>query len=60
MGVIFFWVIDDSPHQARTTRLLDLAVKSVTSLIRVSALPLMRPVRRAALELIEVAVGDGV
>jgi hypothetical protein len=28
-------------------------------LIRVSALPLMRPVRRAALELIEVAVGDG-
>jgi len=25
----------------------------------VSALPLMRPVRRAALELIEVAVGDG-
>jgi AcrR family transcriptional regulator len=59
MGVIFFWVIDDSPQQARTTRLLDLAVKSVTSLIRVSALPLMRPVRRAALELIEVAVGDG-
>jgi len=60
MGVIFFWVIDDSPQQARTTRLLDLAVKSVTSLIRVSALPLMRPVRRAALELIEVAVGDDV
>ncbi len=59
MGVIFFWVIDESVNQTRTGRLLDLAVKSVTSLIRVSALPLMRPVRRAALELIEVAVGEG-
>jgi AcrR family transcriptional regulator len=58
MGVIFFWVIDESPAQARTDKLLDLAVKSVTSLIRVSALPLMRPVRRAALELVEVAVGE--
>src|SRR5690242_18805041 len=28
MGVIFFWVIDDSPHQTRTTRLLDVAAKS--------------------------------
>jgi AcrR family transcriptional regulator len=51
MGVIFFWVIDESPHQARSDRLLSIAAKSVTSLLRVSALPLMRPVRRAALEL---------
>src|ERR1700682_1065840 len=29
MGVIFFWVIDESPDQARTARLLDLAAKSV-------------------------------
>jgi AcrR family transcriptional regulator len=57
MGVIFFWVIDESPGQARSNRLLDLAAKSVTSLIRVSALPLMRPVRRAALELVEIVKG---
>ncbi len=25
MGVIFFWVIDESPDQTRTTRLLELA-----------------------------------
>src|SRR5216684_7942550 len=48
MGVIFFWVIDESPDQARTARLLDLAAKSVATLIRVSALPLMRPLRKAA------------
>jgi AcrR family transcriptional regulator len=57
MGVIFFWVIDESPGQSRTSRLLDLAAKSVASLVRVSALPLMRPVRKAALELIEVVKG---
>ena len=58
MGVIFFWVIDESPHQARTARLLELATKSVATLIRVSALPLMRPVRKTALQLIEVVKGD--
>jgi AcrR family transcriptional regulator len=57
MGVIFFWVIDESPNQARTTRLLDLAVKSVVFLIRVSALPLMRPLRRTAIELIGIVEG---
>lgn len=57
MGVIFFWVIDESPDQARSNRLLELAAKSVTSLIRVSGLPLMRPVRKAALELVEVVNG---
>jgi AcrR family transcriptional regulator len=58
MGVIFFWVIDESPHQSRTTRLLELATKSVATLIKVSALPLMRPVRKSALQLIEVVKGD--
>ena len=58
MGVIFFWVIDESPNQSRTTRLLELATKSVTTLIKVSALPLMRPVRKSALQLIEVVKGD--
>ena len=57
MGVIFFWVIDESPIKHAVTRLLSLAAKSVTSLIRVSALPLMRPVRKAALELVEIVQG---
>jgi AcrR family transcriptional regulator len=57
MGVIFFWVIDESPEQARTARLLELSTKSVAGLIRLSGLPLMRPVRKAALELVEVVAG---
>ncbi|MBZ5674453.1 MAG: TetR/AcrR family transcriptional regulator [Acidobacteriia bacterium] len=58
MGVIFFWVIDESPNQSRTAKLLDLASKSVATLVKVSALPLMRPVRKSALQLIEVVKGD--
>src|SRR5262249_52987588 len=58
MGVIFFWLIDESPHQTRTSRLLELGAKSVASLIRVSALPFMRPLRKAALQVIEIVKGD--
>jgi AcrR family transcriptional regulator len=57
MGVILFWVIDESRHQTRTGQLLNLATKSVVALIRVSALPLIRPVRKAALELVEIVAG---
>jgi|SRR5579872_4470211 len=57
MGVIFFWVIDESANQSRTTKLLELATKSVATLIKISALPLMRPVRKSALQLIEVVKG---
>ncbi len=58
MGVIFFWVIDDSAGQKRTAQLLELAVKSVVTLIKAAGLPLMRPLRKTALELIEVVKGE--
>jgi AcrR family transcriptional regulator len=54
MGVIFFWLIDESPHQERTSKLLELASKAVATLIRLSALPLMRPLRKTALQLVEI------
>jgi hypothetical protein len=58
MGVIFFWVIDDSPNQARTERLLGVAARSVASLVKVSGLPFMRPLRKTALQLIQIVKGD--
>ena len=57
MGVIFFWVTDESPGQERSTRLLDLGAKIVTNLVRLSGLPLMRPVRKVALDLIAIVKG---
>jgi AcrR family transcriptional regulator len=58
MGIIFFWVIDDSRGQARTSRLLNLGASSVTSLVRLSTLPLTRPLRKTALDLIAIVKGD--
>ncbi len=57
MGVILFWVTDDSPRQCRTEKLLPLACKVVASLIRLSSLPLMRALRKPVLELIEIVAG---
>jgi AcrR family transcriptional regulator len=56
MGVILFWVIDESPRQDRTGRLLQLASKIASNLVRISALPLVRPLRKTALQLIEIAI----
>jgi hypothetical protein len=58
MGVILFWVTDDSARQERTEKLLPLACKVVASLVRLNSLPLMRPLRKPMLELIEIVVGD--
>jgi AcrR family transcriptional regulator len=57
MGVIYFWVIDESPRQANSDRLLAIAAKSVAILIRISTLPLMRPLRKAALEVVQLVKG---
>jgi len=58
MGVIYFWLADESRGQTRTWRLLELGAKTVTALLRLSALPLTRPLRKVALELIEIVKGD--
>ena len=58
MGVILFWVTDDSPRQQRTEKLLPLACRVAASLVRLSTLPLMRPLRKPVLELIEIVVGE--
>lgn len=57
MGAIYFWVIDESPGQANSDRLLTIAVRSIAALIRISALPLMRPARKSALEVIQIVKG---
>ena len=55
MGIILFWIYDRSPGQARTEKLMEKSMGVVIGLIRLSGLPLMRPLRRKVLELIEIA-----
>lgn len=53
MGIILFWIHDSSPKQKRTYRLIDLTVDILDRLISLASNPLMRPLRRKALQLIE-------
>ena len=57
MALIMFWLYDRSPNQERTYKLLDKSLGLLTNLLRLSGLPLMKPLRKAALELVETASG---
>jgi AcrR family transcriptional regulator len=58
MGVIYFWISDNSRGQQRTARLLELGAKIIATLLRIAGLPLTRPVRKVAIELIETVKGS--
>jgi AcrR family transcriptional regulator len=52
MGLIYYWIVDESPEQRRTRRLLDATVDLVVQLVRVSSLPFMGPLRKKALKVL--------
>jgi AcrR family transcriptional regulator len=49
MGVLLFFVYDESPDQRRTRRLIDATVDVAVDLRRIVTSPLLRPVRRRLL-----------
>jgi AcrR family transcriptional regulator len=53
MALIMFWLYDRSPNQEQTRTLLDKSLVLLVNLLRLSSLPLTRPIRKAVLELIE-------
>jgi len=53
MGVILFWIHDPSPKHRRTYRLVEHTVELLDRLISLASNPLMRPLRKQALLLIE-------
>jgi hypothetical protein len=55
MAIIMFWLYDRSANQERTQKLMDKSLSLLVNLLRVSTLPLMKPLRKAALELVEAA-----
>lgn len=57
MGLILFWIYDRSPNQKRTLSLVDQSVGVVVGLIKLSGLPLLRPVRRRVVTLLETVKG---
>jgi AcrR family transcriptional regulator len=53
MGVVLFWIHDTSKGRRRTWRLMERSVDLIVKLVQVASLPLMGPVRRAALGLVQ-------
>jgi AcrR family transcriptional regulator len=54
MALIMFWLYDRSPNQERTQGLVDKSLGLLVNLLRLSALPLTKPLRKAVLELVEI------
>ena len=53
MALIMFWLYDRSPNQERTKKLMEKSLDLLVNLLRISTLPLMKPLRKAALDLVE-------
>ena len=56
MGIILYWIYDRSPEQSKTAMLVDKSVGLVTRLIKLASFPPLRPLRKAAVELIDAAI----
>lgn len=57
LGLVLFWIYDRSEGRKQTGVLMKKSLSLIVNLVRLSGLPLMRPVRRAVLELLEVVAG---
>ena len=52
LGLILFWTYDESPAQRKTRRLTDASLDIVVRLIQLSSLPLMGPLRKRVVTLL--------
>jgi len=58
MGLILFWIYDRSEGQRRTQALLEKSLRVVVRLVKLSGLPLMQPLRRLVVDLVDTATGE--
>jgi AcrR family transcriptional regulator len=54
LGLIAFWIYDDSPARRRTQQLFDGTLDLILQMIRLSALPLMGTVRKRVLNVLRL------
>lgn len=52
MGIVLFWIYDDSPDRQRTQRLVERTTDLIVKLVSLSSLKLLSPLRRSALRLL--------
>ena len=56
MGLIYFWLTDESEGHRRTLLLVELSSKIVAGLLELASLPLTRPLRKPVVELMQVVL----
>lgn len=54
MGILLFWIYDRSEEQSRSRQLVKRSVGMVVLLLKLSNLPLLKPARKAVLELVAI------
>lgn len=52
MGLIYYWIVDQSPEQRKTRRLAEATLDLIVQLLKVASLPLMGPLRKRALKVL--------
>jgi hypothetical protein len=55
MGILLYFLYDDSPDQRRTRRLIDAAVDLAVDVKRLATSPLLRPMRRRLMTILREA-----
>ena len=58
MGIILYWIHDDSAGRARSRALVERSTDLVVRLISLASNPLLRPLRKATLRMLEETLGD--
>jgi AcrR family transcriptional regulator len=58
MGLILFWIYDRSPEQTRTHLLIEKSAAIVERLAKLAVFPLMRPVRRLIVDLMQAVMEE--
>jgi AcrR family transcriptional regulator len=60
MGLILYWVYDDSPDQQRTHVLFDRTLQMLLLILRFANLPLLLPLHKLAADLLESVYAPGI
>ncbi len=55
MGILLYFLYDESPGQRRTRRLIDASVDFIVSVKRIVTSPILRPVRRRVMAILKDA-----
>jgi AcrR family transcriptional regulator len=54
MGIVYFWLSDNSKNQERTTEFIGKSLSVLVALLKISKTPFLKSIRKSALSLLEV------